>query len=242
MNTYPIYIKPFGKSAVLVEWPFEIDSNILDDILIFKDFIKLQGYGEPEWEIIPAYNSLTLVNNRKELKFEEISAALQKLYKERKEGAKKEPRHWKLPVCYDLEFGIDLEELSQQLGKSIEQIITLHTAATYTVYGIGFLPGFLYLGGVPKDLETPRKASPRLHVRKGSVGLARKQTGVYPQDCPGGWNIIGNCPIPIFDAQKENPCFVRVGDTVTFYSITRAQFDLHTIQAEVGIDLLTKDN
>ncbi len=242
MNTYPIHIKSFGKAAVLVEWPFEIDPKILDDILTFKDYLKGQGYGTPDWEIVAAYNSLTLINNRKDIQFEELASALRNLYEKREEGVKKEPRHWKLPVCYDLEFGIDLEEVSRLIGKSIEQIITLHTSATYTVYGIGFLPGFLYLGGIPRDLETPRKAEPRLHVRKGSVGLARKQTGIYPQDCPGGWNIIGNCPIPIFDAQKENPCFVRVGDTVSFYSITRAQFDLHTIQAEVGIDLLTKES
>jgi KipI family sensor histidine kinase inhibitor len=242
MNNYAIHIKSFGKYAVLVEWPAEIEKDILDDILIFKDFIRLNGYDGSEWEIVAAYNSLALINNKTRIDFQKVSGHLKKLYELREEGVKKEPRHWKLPVCYDLEFGIDLEEISQQIGKTVEQIITLHTSVTYTVYGIGFLPGFLYLGGLPRDLETRRKASPRLNVRKGSVGLARKQTGIYPQDCPGGWNIIGNCPIPVFDAQKENPCFVRVGDTVNFYSITRAQFDLHTIQAEVGIDLLTKDS
>lgn len=242
MNTYPINIKPFGKYAVLVEWPFEIERNILDDILTFKDFLRLNGYESSEWEIVAAYNSMALINNEKDINFEKVSENLRNLYPLRKEGVKKEPRHWNLPVCYDLEFGIDLEEISQQIGKSIEQIITLHTSGTYTVYGIGFLPGFIYLGGIPRDLETPRKATPRLNVRKGSVGLARKQTGIYPQDCPGGWNIIGNCPIPIFDAHKENPCFIRVGDTVSFYAITKAQFDLHTIQAEVGINLLTKES
>ena len=242
MNTYPIHIKRFGKYALLVEWPFDIDRNILDDILTFKDFLRGKGYEQGEWEIVPAYNSLALINNRNNILFEEVEKDLRKLYEIREEGVKKEPKHWKIPVCYDREFGIDLEEISQQIGKTVEQIISLHTSATYTVYGIGFLPGFLYLGGIPKDLETRRKATPRLDVRKGSVGLARKQTGIYPQDCPGGWNIIGNCPIPIFDAKKENPCLMRVGDTVKFYSITRAQFDLHTIQAQVGINLLTQES
>lgn len=242
MNSYPIHIKPFGDSAVLVEWPKEIKRNILDDILSFKDFVRSNGYGEAHWELVAAYNSLALINNKSKIDFNKISDDLHKLYPLRKERVSQKSRQWKLPVCYDAEFGIDLEEVSQQTGKTLEQIITLHTSATYTVYGIGFLPGFLYLGGVPKDLETPRRASPRLHVKKGSVGLARKQTGIYPQDCPGGWNIIGNCPIPIFDAEKENPCFISVGDTVSFYSITRAQFDLHTIQAEVGLDLLIKES
>ena len=242
MNSYPIQIKPFGVHAILIEWPNEIERSILDDILIFKDFLILNGFNGKEWEMVPAYNSLTLINIHKKIDYKAISIQLENLYRERKEGAKKQTHLWRLPVCYDAEFGIDLEEVSEHTGKSIEQIITLHTTSTYTVYGIGFLPGFMYLGGVPKDLETPRKATPRLNVKKGSVGLARKQTGIYPQDSPGGWNIIGNCPIPIFNAKKENPCFVSVGDSIQFYSITRAQFDLHVIQAEVGIDLLKKES
>ncbi len=242
MNSYPIQIKPFGVHAVLIEWPNNIERNILDDILIFKDFLLLNGFNDKAWEMVPAYNSLTLINIHKTIDHKAISIQLEKLYSERKEGAKKKTHLWRLPVCYDAEFAIDMEEVSKHTGKSVEQIIALHTATTYTVYGIGFLPGFMYLGGVPKDLETPRKATPRLHVKKGSVGLARKQTGIYPQDSPGGWNIIGNCPIPIFNSKKENPCFVSVGDSIQFYAITRAQFDLHIIQAEVGIDLLKKES
>lgn len=242
MNSYPIQIKPFGVHAILIEWPSEIEHSILDDILTFKDYLLLNRFTDKEWEMVPAYNSLALINIHKKIDFIALSSELQNLYKERKEGAKKPTHSWRLPVCYDAEFGIDLEEVSKYTGKSIKQIITLHTSSTYTVYGIGFLPGFMYLGGVPKDLETPRKSTPRLNVKKGAVGLARKQTGIYPQDCPGGWNIIGNCPIPIFNAEKENPCIVSVGDSIQFYSITRAQFDLHIIQAEVGIDLLKKES
>ncbi|MEZ2414392.1 5-oxoprolinase subunit PxpB [Muriicola sp. E247] len=242
MNSYPIHIKPFGERAILIEWPKEIERSILDDILTFKDFLRSEGYGPGQWELVAAYNSLALINNKSKIDFKELSADLQKLYPLRKEGVKQESRLWRLPVCYDEEFGIDLEEVSEQTGKTIEEVISLHTSATYTVYGIGFLPGFLYLGGVPAELVLPRRAAPRLHVKKGSVGLARKQTGVYPQDCPGGWNLIGNCPVPIFNAEKENPCLIRVGDRVQFYSIPRAQFDLHTIQAEVGLDLLTKES
>jgi len=240
MNTYPIHIKPFGTHALLVEWPFDIQKTILEDILIFKDYLKTQGFDKNNWEMVPAYNSLALINRKEEIDHETMSKKLHDLYLQRVAGAKKQSYLWKLPVCYDPEFGIDLEEVAGHTGKTVEQIIAMHTATPYTVYGIGFLPGFLYLGGIPKELETPRKATPRLRVQKGAVGLARKQTGIYPQESPGGWNIIGNCPIPIFDAKKENPCFVNVGDTIQFYSITRAQFDLRKIQAEVGIDLLKK--
>ena len=93
----------------------------------------------------------------------------------------------------------------------------------------------MYLGGVPKELEIPRKSQPRAKVVKGAVGLAGKQTGVYPQDSPGGWNIIGNCSVPMFDPTEQSPCFVNVGDKVQFYAIERAEYDLHKIEGEVGI-------
>jgi KipI family sensor histidine kinase inhibitor len=240
MNSYPIHIKPFGEHAILIEWPNEIKRDLLDDILTFSGHLRRYGYEESEWEMVPAYNSLTLVNFKQNIDHKKLAKELQIEYPKRKTRAKKRSYLWKLPVCYDKEFAIDMEEVSKYTGKTIEQIITLHTSCTYTVYGIGFLPGFMYLGGVPKDLETPRKDSPRLHVPKGSVGLASKQTGIYPQDSPGGWNLIGNCPIPIFDVKKENPCFVNVGDSIQFYSITKAQYDLHKIQAEVGLEVIKK--
>jgi len=240
MNSYPIHSKPFGEHAILIEWPNEIERAILDDILIFIEHLKSTRLKESSWEMVPAYNSLALINRKQKINHASLSKELISWYKERSEVAKKPSYLWKLPVCYDLEFGIDLEEVAKIKGKTIEQIVTLHTSSSYTVFGIGFLPGFMYLGGLPKDLETPRKAVPRLHVEKGGVGLAGKQTGIYPQDSPGGWNIIGNCPVPIFDTSKENPCFVNVGDSIQFYSITKAQYDLHIIQAEVGLDLIKK--
>jgi len=240
MNSYPIHTKPFGEHAILIEWPNEIERAILDDILIFIEHLKNTRLKENSWEMVPAYNSLTLINREQMINHVSLSKDLIAWYDERRAVAKKSSYLWKLPVCYDLEFGIDLEEVAKIEGKTIEQIITLHTSCSYTVFGIGFLPGFMYLGGLPRDLETPRKAVPRLHVEKGAVGLAGKQTGIYPQNSPGGWNIIGNCPVPIFDTSKENPCFVNVGDTIQFYSITKAQYELHIIQAEVGLDLIKK--
>ena len=143
---------------------------------------------------------------------------------------------WKIPVCYDVDFGLDLQETANQLQLSITELIKYHTSPRYTVYGIGFLPGFMYLGGLPHQLEIKRKTTPRLHVPRGSVGLAGRQTGIYPQDSPGGWNIIGKCPIPMFNLKLENPCFVNVGDQVQFYAINRAIFDLKIIEAEVEIN------
>ena len=140
-----------------------------------------------------------------------------------------------MPVCYDTDFGIDIEEVAINLKTSVSEVIKRHTSNEYTVYGIGFLPGFMYLGGLPENMESKRRAIPRLKVRKGAVGLAGKQTGIYPQESPGGWNIIGNCPIPIFNIKSEEPCFVQVGDKIKFTPISRAAYELHKIESEIGI-------
>lgn len=185
--------------------------------------------------MVPAYSSVTLIHREKPIAFEKFKAQLLEWYAEDKKDVKREKLLWRLPVCYDFEFGIDLEDVAKQAGRSVEQIVDLHTKHSYTVYGIGFLPGFMYLGGIPEVLEIPRKPKPRPKVLKGSVGLAGRQTGIYPQDSPGGWNIIGNCSVPMFDPKKEPPCFVNVGDKVQFYPIEKAEYNLHKIEGEVGI-------
>lgn len=235
MRTYPISIRPYGQHAILVEWPKMVDENILEDIITFYSYLKIDCLKDEGWEMIPSYNSLTLVQNHSEVDFESFGTKLQKWYAQ-KPGILSEAHYlWRLPVCYDLDFGIDLQEVSEKLQLSIPEIITLHTESVYRVYGIGFLPGFMYLGGLPESIEVPRKAIPRLKVAKGSVGLAAKQTGIYPQESPGGWNIIGNCPVSIFNANQEKPCLVSVGDKIQFYAISKAEHDLHKIEGEVGI-------
>ena len=239
MKSYPIHIEPFGKSAVLVEWPNQVEESILQDILKFVDSFRaldLKG-----WELVIAYNSITMIQNDGILDYEETKDLILECHSSQKDNNLQRERHlWRIPVCYDKEFGMDLDEVAQNLNLSYDELIALHTSQQYIVYGIGFLPGFMYLGGLPSSLEIPRRVEPRLNVPKGSVGLAGKQTGIYPQDSPGGWNIIGNCPIPLFDSSKGNPCFVSVGDRVQFYKISKAEYDLRIIEAEVGIYKLEK--
>ncbi len=191
--------------------------------------------GQQQWEFVPAYNSLTLIKRGDTIDFDKYTIELQEIYREKKTFPKKEKFLWRLPVCYDPEFGIDLAEVADRLQIKVPELIAMHTGNTYIVYGIGFLPGFMYLGGLTAALEIPRRATPRLKVAKGSVGLAGRQTGIYPQESPGGWNIIGNCSVPIFDATKDRPCFVSVGDRIQFYAISRAEYELHKIEGEVGI-------
>lgn len=235
MSTYDISIRPFGIHSILLEWPNRVEETILEDILQFIQHLENHCLKDEKWEMVPAYNSLTLIHRERPIAFEAFKSKLLDWYAADKKDTSREKLLWRLPVCYDIEFGIDLEEVSERSGQSIDEIIKQHTENHYTVYGIGFLPGFMYLGGIPQALEVPRKPKPRPKVLKGSVGLAGKQTGIYPQDSPGGWNIIGNCSVPMFDPKKEEPCFVNVGDKVQFYPIERAEYDLHKIQGEVGI-------
>ena len=239
MNNYPISIRPFGVHAVLIEWPNEVAEPILHDILQFMEYLRKQLDADA-WEMVPAYNSLTLILRKKAIDFKTFGDQLHKWYSEKGSSEPREKYRWRLPVCYDADFGVDLKGISDQTNRSVKEIISLHTQNVYTVYGIGFLPGFMYLGGLPKALEIPRRKSPRLKVPKGSVGLAGRQTGIYPQESPGGWNLIGNCSVPIFNAEKDPPSFVSVGDQIQFYAISRAEYDLHKIEGEVGIYKIEK--
>ncbi|NAY90828.1 5-oxoprolinase subunit PxpB [Muricauda sp. JGD-17] len=239
MKSYPINIKPFGEYAVLLEWPNRVEEDILYDILGFVEHFKATNASD--WETVVAYNSLTLINNRGLIDFDTAKEEIEQYLATRDMSKTKVKSYlWEIPVCYDLEFGIDLEEVAKRLNLSTDELVNQHTSYQYTVYGIGFLPGFMYLGGLPSSLEVPRRAEPRLKVAKGSVGLAGKQTGIYPQQSPGGWNIIGNCPISLFNPEKEKPCMVSVGDKVQFLRIEKAEYDLHKIEAEVGIYQLKK--
>ena len=235
MSDHPISFKSFGEQAILIEWPALVEETILYDILVFTEYLRTECLNTEVWEFVPAYNSLTLICRHQIDNPSELMNQLSSWHSKTKGHLPLKRQLWRLPVCYEEEFGIDLEEVAEKLGLSPAQLIEMHTSEIYTVYGIGFLPGFMYLGGLPQNLEVPRRASPRLKVPEGSVGLAGKQTGIYPQESPGGWNIIGNCPIPIFNIDKSEPCFVRIGDRIQFYPINRAAYDLHKIEAEVGI-------
>lgn len=233
MKSYPITLKNFGEKAILVEWPSKVEEAILEDIIRFK--AVLESELDANFECVPAYNSIAIITNTINFNLRELKKEISHLYEKERTLVDTKRVLWKLPVCYDDEFGIDLEKVASSLKMTREELIKIHSSHNYTVYGIGFLPGFMYLGGLPRKIETKRKDVPRLKVTKGAVGLAGKQTGIYPQESPGGWNIIGNCPIPIFNSNAKEPCFVNVGDKIKFVSISRAEYDLHKIEGEVGI-------
>jgi inhibitor of KinA len=130
-----------------------------------------------------------------------------------------------IPVCYDPEFALDIDDVARRANISPSEVIRLHSAAEYRVACIGFVPGFPFLAGLPKTLATPRRAVPRKEIPPGSVGIGGAQTGIYPLRSPGGWNLIGRTPLRLFDPEKNPPALLRAGERVRFRNITRDQFE-----------------
>lgn len=152
--------------------------------------------------------------------FESEVSLLKTNYRSRKSLGILPHKVWTIPVCYDSIFGVDVEEIAKEKNLPTSEVVRLHSEAIYKVYFIGFLPGFLYLGGLDKRLFIPRKTSPRQHIQKGAVGIGGEQTGIYPNASPGGWNIIGNSPLVFFNPKMEVPCFVSPGDNIHFVAVT----------------------
>ncbi|GAA4900960.1 5-oxoprolinase subunit PxpB [Flaviramulus aquimarinus] len=217
--TFSLTYKPFGERSILIEWPAKIETHILTEILHFKEKIESKNI-ERISALRSAYHSLLVVYDKFEIGFEDEVNLLKKLYASNEALPKTTSYLWKIPVCYDISFGIDLEAISEEKSISKEAIVTYHSSPIYTIYFIGFLPGFLYLGGLHERLFTPRKVTPRLQIKIGAVAIGGNQTGIYPQESPGGWNVIGNSPINFFDSSKEQPCFAKAGDRLQFYQVS----------------------
>jgi len=233
MEVYNLTYKPFGESAILVEWPKKISKKILNDIRLFVQ--KIENYKSKEiLELSYVYNSLLINYNPEIFTYTDLKHSLEILYNGDFKYIKDKKKLWEIPVCYDEEFGIDLSFLAFEKSSSVEEIISLHSKENYTVYGIGFLPGFLYLGGLSKKLHFPRRALPRLEVSKGSVAIGGSQTGVYPKNSPGGWHIIGKTPLSFFDVNNEIPCDINPGDEIKFIKVTKEEYEEIKIKNELG--------
>ena len=173
----------------------------------------------------PGYASLLVKFDALRLRHDGLETVL-RTYLERLDHVPvPEPRHMEISVCYGGEYGPDLEEVCALHGMTPDQVIELHTATTYVVYFLGFVPGFAYLGELPEALVTPRLAVPRRSVPAGSVGIAGSQTGVYPFSTPGGWRLLGRTPIQMFQPESNALSFLSIGDRVRFVPISRQQFD-----------------
>jgi inhibitor of KinA len=218
-----IIYKPFGDKAILIAWEAEICTSISNAILAFQQKIDASENGNIA-DAIVGYTSLTVVYKTSIIDYLNEVAILKRIEISKDTGHKKSSFIWEIPVCYDEEFGIDLQEISKTRDLEISEIVRLHSQNAYRVYFIGFLPGFLYLGGLNKKLFFERKSNPRIKVAKGAVAIGGEQTGVYPSESAGGWNIIGKTPINFFNINKEHPCFAKAGDFIQFVAINKELF------------------
>ncbi|GAA6172924.1 5-oxoprolinase subunit PxpB [Colwellia sp. KU-HH00111] len=180
-------------------------------------------------DLVPSYASIMVMFNLQSTDHHSIRNHLRALFHTLGEQAQTladipPPTVVELPVYYSLESGPDLALIAQRTNLSVEQIINIHQDQTYHVYAIGFAPGFAYLGEVDQRIASPRLSTPRMKVPKGAVAIADKQTAVYPNVSPGGWNIIGLCPIAMFDANARPSMPVKVGDKVKFKAISKQAF------------------
>lgn len=218
MKSFQLTYLRFSETSILVEWPQYIAPEILKDILLFKNYL-LRYESESIVQITNAYCSILITYKFQITNIQAKIMSLKSNYISRQDFEIQIPKTWKIPVCYDLSFALDLEEMSIEKKLLTSEIIHVHSKTIYKVYFIGFLPGFLYLGGLDKRLFMPRKKSPRQHIEKGAVGIGGEQTGIYPNASPGGWNIIGNSPISFFNPKSDSPCFASAGDNVQFISV-----------------------
>jgi len=192
---------------------------------------------------VVAYNSLTVsyeymynysTHYRHRNDFKRSVKKLKELYEQERSLKTSKQKVWEIPVCYDLHFGLDLEEVAHKKNLSVGQVIQMHTQPKYLIYFLGFQPGFLYLGGLNEQIHMPRRSNPRLRVDKGSVAIGGEQTGVYPQDSSGGWNIIGKSPIDFFDIAKSKPCFAKAGEFIQFITIDLEVFEQISEEVKSG--------
>ena len=224
-----------GEQGLVIEFGDKVDPAVNRKV---HDLSKLlqQQQNLGIREVVPTYRSLLvyfdpLVVSRRELtdqitKFLAAGGA--------DGSANTETRLVTIPVCYGGEYGPDLAFVAQHNGLSEAEVIQIHTSTPYLVYMLGFTPGFPYLGGMSDKIATPRLKQPRTAIPAGSVGIAGNQTGFYPVQSPGGWQLIGQTPVKGFDPRLEQPFLLCAGDYVQFQAITATEYDAIAAQAEAG--------
>jgi inhibitor of KinA len=222
--TYNLKYSQYNERSILIEWPAIIDDLMLEEIINCKNRIQ-NTYIKERVEVITAYNSILIIYKFTIENINDKYIVLKNLFSIQNDLIKTKSSVWKIPVCYNAEFGVDIEDFSIKKNLSRHEIIKLHSDIIYTVFFIGFLPGFLYLGGLDKRLFLDRKTKPNLNVKKGSVAIGGQQTGIYPQDSPGGWHMFVNSPINLFDINQNPPCVIKAGDKVKFVPVEKPEYE-----------------
>ncbi len=211
-----------GDRAVLVELGEGIHPKINQKVRALYTGLATLGINGIK-DLVPSYRSLMVVFNPRVIALDSLKSQLNETWNSLDDTQQPDPRIVEIPVVYGDQYGPDLEWIADYHNITPQEAIRIHTRPVYQVYLIGFMPGYPYLGEVPDEIVTPRRKTPRTHVPAGSVGIAQRQTGIYPVASPGGWQIIGRTPVQLFDPQAQPPCFIEMGDRVKFYAITEKE-------------------
>ncbi len=213
-----------GDQGLLLEFGDEISQEINEKVRRMALAIRKEAI-QGIVETVPTYRSLLILYHPLTLPLDELKERVQRIEEGLQDNPLPEPKLTEIPVAYGGVYGPDLEGVAKHCSISTEEVIRLHCSKPYFIYMIGFMPGYPYMGELPEALITPRLKTPRLSVPKGSVAIAQKQTGIYPMESPGGWQIIGRTPVELFDPERDPPSFLQMGGQVQFYPITEKEFE-----------------
>ena len=229
MRTEP-RILTAGDSALVVEFGDRIDPAINREVRALWRAVEraaLPGVVELQ----PTYRSLLVCFDPLEADVDRLRARLLEIDRQKDEAGEDAPRVIEVPTSYGGEFGPDLAFVARHNGLAEDEVVAIHSAASYLVYMLGFSPGFPYLGGMPERIAAPRLDTPRTSIPAGSVGIAQRQTGIYPVESPGGWRLIGRTPLPLFDPERDPPALFEPGDTIRFVRVSAKEY--RAIEARV---------
>lgn len=218
-----IRILTAGDSSLLVEFGKEISPEINRKIAATVQLMRDQSI-EGVVDVIPAFCSLLINYDPRVVSYENIKARIQGLLKVDAKAGGGMKKIYEIPVCYGGEYGPDIANIAKNAGLTEEEVIQIHSSRDYLIYMLGFLPGFCYLGGLDERIHTPRLANPRLKINAGSVGIGGSQTGIYPLDSPGGWQLMGMTPVKTYDPEREVPILVEAGDYIRFVPIDEEEY------------------
>ena len=226
-------IFPLGDNSLTIEFGSEISVELNNLVLKLSDFLENNLF-DGFLETVPAYSSLTVFYDLTGVRqnfpqfataYEAVKNFVVNAVVNLNESIETNSRNIEIPVCFDAEFAPDLEFVGVENNLAPKKVIEIFLGKTYRVFMLGFLPGFAYMGEIDGRIAAARKPTPRLRVPSGSVGIAGRQTGIYPLESPGGWQIIGRTPLEIFDPDSTVPAVLRVGDAVRFYEVKKSDFD-----------------
>ena len=215
---------PTGDTSVCVEFGNEISEKINSEIRAFNILLneeKIKGI----IETVPTYRSIMVHYDPGVIPYRTLIGRLKALTGKMDKVEIPPSDVLEIPVLYGGEMGPDLAFVAQNAGISEDEVVKIHTSTEYLIYMLGFTPGFTYLGGMSDKIATPRLKQPRVKIPAGSVGIAGKQTGVYPIDSPGGWQLIGRTPVKMYDPDREVPILPHAGQYIKFKAVSQAEYD-----------------